>query len=351
MSQPLISVVIPVYNAADYLEQCIYSVLNQSLKEIEVIAVNDGSIDRSGEILDDIAANDSRLRVLHHVNKGVSAARNYALQKANGVWVAFCDADDYYEPNMLEILFTQVQFHNSDWAICNVNSINSDGIKQLRLQKLANSLLEVGEKRALFIEGLMRFHYDNANWNKLYKNSIIQENKIIFSQKMSIWEDLLFNLKYLHFVKKVVLISNPLYNYRILNTGLYSGLKIDLIHQVNLLYLAYNDFAIRESAVDEAIVFQHEISRIAYNEILPYIENRVKSKSNGFFHFVAAYHHELKRLNPEIFNTSHSEIFSIKGIKKKLLRAQAFRLIAIIVAYKAYLSQPYKLKKAINNYC
>jgi glycosyltransferase involved in cell wall biosynthesis len=223
MPSPIISVVIPVYNAAPYLEQCIRSVLGQTFRDLEVIAVNDGSTDTSAAILDALAATDSRLHVFHSPNKRVSATRNFGLEKAGGEWISFCDADDFMEPTMLEELYHGLKSSAADWAICNVNMIRSDGSSKVRLHMLKDGVLDVAANRPLVIEGLMRFYYDNANWNKLFKASIIKEHDLRFEEGMHIWEDLLFNLQYTQFATKAALINQPLYNYRLLDNSLFSG--------------------------------------------------------------------------------------------------------------------------------
>ena len=107
MNNPLVSVVVPVYNVASYLEQCLDSVVNQTYKNLEIILVDDGSTDGSGAICDRYAEQDGRIRVVHKENGGQSSARNIALDMMQGEWVLFVDSDDWIELNTLELLFEQ----------------------------------------------------------------------------------------------------------------------------------------------------------------------------------------------------------------------------------------------------
>ena len=100
MDAPKVSVIVPVYNCEDYIARCIQSLLAQTLREIEIIAIDDGSTDKPGAILDRYAEKDQRLRVFHQKNGGVSAARNKGLQYAQGTYIGFVDGDDYVEPDM-----------------------------------------------------------------------------------------------------------------------------------------------------------------------------------------------------------------------------------------------------------
>lgn len=105
MNNPLVSVVVPVYNVASYLEQCLDSVVNQTYKNLEIILVDDGSTDGSGAICDRYAEKDSRIQVIHKENGGLSSARNVGLERITGEWALFVDSDDWIELNTLELLF------------------------------------------------------------------------------------------------------------------------------------------------------------------------------------------------------------------------------------------------------
>lgn len=127
MNKPKISVIVPVYNKEAYLPQTLDALLGQSFRELEILLVNDGSSDASGAICDDYAARDSRVRVIHQSNRGVSAARNAGLDAARGEYVGFCDADDIPGEDLYETLYGLAQTHNCDVAMVKESVRYADG--------------------------------------------------------------------------------------------------------------------------------------------------------------------------------------------------------------------------------
>ena len=123
----LISIIVPVYNVAEYLTRCLDSILAQTYRNIEIIAVNDGSTDSSGDILDDYSSKYRNIKVIHQKNAGVSMARMRGIDKSNGAWIGFVDADDYIEPEMYEMLYSNAIKHNADISHCGHRLIHLDG--------------------------------------------------------------------------------------------------------------------------------------------------------------------------------------------------------------------------------
>lgn len=117
MEKPKVSVIVPVYNSEKYLNRCVESLIHQTLQEVEIILVNDGSKDGSGEICRKFAQEDSRIVYIEQKNTGVSAARNRGLDVASGEFVMFCDSDDYYEESAAEKLLKLAQNHRADWVL------------------------------------------------------------------------------------------------------------------------------------------------------------------------------------------------------------------------------------------
>ncbi|QNA44994.1 glycosyltransferase family 2 protein [Lacibacter sediminis] len=341
MATPKISIIIPVYNAAGYIEQCIRSVMTQTIKDIEIIAVNDGSTDESKEMLDRLAATDERLLVFHQSNKGVSATRNFGLQQATGSYIGFCDADDWMEPDMLQELYNAITLQNCEWAICNVNMHKEGQPLKVRLQ-LKDEVMDVADDRTGLLHGLMRFYYDYANWNKLFSAAIIRKYQLGFREDMSIWEDLLFNLQYLHYVNRVAVVAKPLYNYRILPTSLYSGQSKDRVPQFNLLYRHFIDLSSDYTSTDEQEAFRKEMARLTYNHLLYEAEVRVRKKTNHFLGVWRGCTLELNRFDTGVFYYSTDELKGIQGIKKNLLLKKQFNLFALIIAVKPLFKKPAK---------
>lgn len=126
MYSDLISVIIPIYKVEKYLSRCVESVLNQTYRCIEVILVDDGSPDRCGEICDAIARKDSRVRVYHKENGGLSDARNYGTERSGGKYITYVDSDDYIAPDYLEYLYDLIQKHNADISCCCMEKTEGD---------------------------------------------------------------------------------------------------------------------------------------------------------------------------------------------------------------------------------
>ena len=119
--EPVLSVIIPVYNREKFLERCVKSVAGSSLQNIEIILIDDGSVDHSGALCDELAEEDERIIVIHQQNAGVSAARNRGLEKARGKYFAFVDSDDYIEPEMYEKMIAAMEDHDADMVCCGIS--------------------------------------------------------------------------------------------------------------------------------------------------------------------------------------------------------------------------------------
>lgn len=174
---PKVSVIIPVYNAEKYLHRCIDSVLSQSFSNFELLLIDDGSNDKSGDICDEYAAKDSRIRVYHKENGGVSSARNVGLNNANGYWITFVDADDWIEPNTL----SNVTFDDKYDVIRIPCNFNSSGKYYQH-----NIILETNKEVIKYL----RHNFCNACWGRLYKKNII--GNIRFNESIRMGEDVLF---------------------------------------------------------------------------------------------------------------------------------------------------------------
>lgn len=174
----LVSIIVPVYNVEDFLEECILSIQKQHYKNFEVLLIDDGSTDNSGKICDIIANNDSRFFVFHKKNEGVSVARNLGLSKAQGDYITFIDPDDKVEPMFLSHLIAKLEENNADCSCCTFYHFSSSKTDIGNPQECIKKSFEA-------IEMLMSEHwYTTVIWNKLFKReSIIRNNKIIEFQK------------------------------------------------------------------------------------------------------------------------------------------------------------------------
>ena len=211
MEKIKVSVIIPVYNTGKFLEKCLESVVNQSLKEIEIICVNDGSTDNSLEILQYFSKKDSRIVVINQKNKGATPSRNRGLGLSSGKYLYFIDSDDYLEERtMLEEIYNKSEKNNLDMVVFdNYDDFKNEKhyIKNLEVQE--NELIDKEE----FLKVLILGKCGIAMWIKVIKKEVFIKNKIIFPEEIFTGEDLLTSLKLVFFSKKIGKINKALYNY------------------------------------------------------------------------------------------------------------------------------------------
>lgn len=212
-----VSVVVPVYNTGKYLEKCIESLVNQTLKEIEIICVDDGSTDNSPQILKEFTKKDSRIKVLTQNNKGQSAARNAGLEIVKGEYIGFLDSDDWADETMFEKLYQNAKSYDSDISMCSINVYDdktgetSAGDPYLTLDLFD----ETFENRAFDYKETLGFIFRICvtPWNKIYKRKFLQGKNLRFIENLN-FEDNVFNLQTLVESDKISLIKEPLVYYR-----------------------------------------------------------------------------------------------------------------------------------------
>lgn len=212
-AQIVVSVIIPVYNAENTLSRMMDSVLRQTLRDIEVIAVDDGSVDKSGEILDQYARSDARVRVIHRENGGAARARNEAMKLARGAYLYFADADDWLDETMLHDMTSFARKHNLQLTICGFYIRTHVGEGREHFVERASDE-RVYEAQRAFREDAYRLFDLNLlypPWNKLYQAAYIRENRCEFPE--TFWDDFPFNLGVLRDVERVGVLRAPLYHF------------------------------------------------------------------------------------------------------------------------------------------
>ncbi len=206
---PKVSVIIPVYNVEGYLRQCLDSVINQSLKDIEIICINDGSTDNSLSILEEYAQKDSRIIIINQKNQGVAAARNKGLEIAQGDYIWFVDSDDYVEQSGLEYVLEVAKENKADIICFGVNDINDSTITPRFTTQYLSKFNICTE-----VELNIKKHFLNNIWDKLFLREFCQSN-IKFPTGIQTAEDGIFNLLCLYREPKYLFINKTLYNYKI----------------------------------------------------------------------------------------------------------------------------------------
>lgn len=228
-----LSVIIPVYNAGENLRKCLDSILIQENVNIEVILINDGSIDNSGEICDFYAENYKNIDVYHISNRGVSEARNLGIKMAKGKYLTFVDADDYIAQNMYERLITIAEEYSLDAVMCNYYRVdqNFNIIEKPVHSVPVNKVLNKSEIKKYILS-----QYYNGNqigiysvWNKIFSKHVIDKNNLIMDKEMYMGEDAWFNFEFFNKANRVSAVEDSYYFYTVNPNSVMHSYRSDLV--------------------------------------------------------------------------------------------------------------------------
>ena len=234
---PKISIIVPAYNAENYIKECIESILNQTLKDIEVIIIDDGSTDNTGVIIDNLCKDDKRVLVIHQNNHGLYATRKIGLSKATGEYIGWVDADDFVDLNMYEMLYENAKLNNSDVCYCDYKWYPK---RTKNKEKWFREYL--GIKDVDYVER------NSQPWNKIVKRELLERLKI--SDKFEKCFDEIY-IEVLLEAQNPISISNQLYNYRVA-VGTMSG--------------SYNNVEHYKSFVTSSIELEKDLSQYYNSE-------------------------------------------------------------------------------------
>lgn len=204
-----LSIIVPVYNVEKYLPKCLESLIKQTLKDIEIICVNDGSMDNSLAILKEFASKDSRIRIIDNQHQGVAKTRNTGIEQSTGEYIGFVDSDDYIDLDFFEKLYNSATKSNSDIAIASI-------LKHKNFFNIYNAKY-TKEETAITIQDKIKLCEDKKHfffyaWNKIYHSGFIKENNIKFSEGQ-IYEDVMFAIKALYYSNKIISVYGTKYHY------------------------------------------------------------------------------------------------------------------------------------------
>lgn len=231
------SVILPVYNVQAYLPECLDSILTQdSDSEYEVILVDDGSRDESGRICDEYAAKHSNIRVIHQVNQGVSSARNVGLAAAAGEYVLFCDPDDFYAPDALAMLDSQLEM-SPDMVVFCAKSFEENGNEK----DMRPALLPNGESGKGYMQRLFQTEqfFPVAVWHYLYRRAFLTKRGLSFQKELTVAEDFDFNFRALDKAETVRGLDSMLYFYRIHNASISRIPSVKNVYTKSQIYAKY----------------------------------------------------------------------------------------------------------------
>lgn len=250
MAEPKVSIIVPVYNTEQYLKQCIDSITSQTLEDIEIIIVDDGSKEECAKLCDQLAATDSRIKVIHKINGGLGFARNSGLEVARGEYVGFVDSDDYVKPPMFEALYTAAAKNNADLAISGTCFVGGNTFSQSgdysEIHYFEEDTVFDGEEIKQLLLGVVGSlpeypedsRYGVSVWKNIFKRSLLCEKNIIFfSERKIISEDTMFMVDYIKHAKKAVGIHGAFYCYRRNEASLSKCYRADRFEKV-LIFLA-----------------------------------------------------------------------------------------------------------------
>lgn len=212
MNQPLVTIIVPVYNVAPYLSQCLESIRTQTYPHFQCILVNDGSTDGSGALCRAAAGGDSRFVLVERENSGVSDARNAALDLAKGEYLQFADGDDYLAPEATATFVHTAQATGCDLAVSHF--IRVAGQRQAQRGHIKTEGVMTRQEYAGHMVKAPANYYYGVLWNKFYRRSMVEASHLRFQRDVSWCEDFLFNLDYIACARLIATIPRPLYYYR-----------------------------------------------------------------------------------------------------------------------------------------
>lgn len=211
----MISIIIPVYNAEKYLNDCINSILNQTYKDIEVLLIDDGSLDNSYAICKQYEKEDCRVSVYHKSNSGVSDTRNYGIERAVGEFISFCDADDVVDMNLYAMLYEAIEKYNVDRVVGGYEFFYDNGNKVYCKPRIKDGRYEANEILSRMIDdGTMSGFLFSGVHNSLFRKKIIEDNRLWFDKNIKYNEDSLFSFQYM-------LNSRSIYSFQSIPTYCY----------------------------------------------------------------------------------------------------------------------------------
>lgn len=324
---PKVSIIVPVYKVEKYLDRCLDSLLHQTLKDIEIILVDDGSPDNCPRMCDEYARKDCRVKVTHKINGGLSSARNAGLDIANGEYIAFVDSDDYTSIEAYDTLYKKAKESNADIVYAGFLFYHEDGTFN---ENFVLNHEYSGEEIATFL-GKMIFDRTSPSesicmsmWNGLYKRQLIESAHCRFvSERECLSEDILFHMMFIPLCKKIVCIPKTFYHYCYNGTSLTRSFNANKIYSNFRLY----ELLIGQMEKFKLMTLEYKIMLLLINNTRGILLKRV---------FLSDFTLKEKRLYCDI-------IYSYPGWKKVLssLKGRKIpipeRIALLIIKYKLFL--------------
>lgn len=240
--RPMVSIIVPIYNAENYLRRCVDSILNQEYTDFELLLVNDGSTDASGDICEEYGDRDPRVIVIQKENTGVSDSRNRALDRARGKYLQFLDSDDWITPDATRLFVRAAEEYGCDMVISDFYRVVGERLST-KGDIEEEGVLTREEFAAHMMENPADFYY-GVLWNKLYRRDIVEEHNLRMDTDINWCEDFMFNLEYIRYAKVFYALHAPIYYYVKRKGSLASqGINISKTVKMKLnVFEYYNNF-------------------------------------------------------------------------------------------------------------
>ena len=240
--RPMVSIIVPIYNAENYLRRCVDSILNQEYTDFELLLVNDGSTDASGDICEEYGDQDPRVIVIQKENTGVSDSRNRALDRARGKYLQFLDSDDWITPDATRLFVRAAEEYGCDMVISDFYRVVGERLST-KGDIEEEGVLTREEFAAHMMENPADFYY-GVLWNKLYRRDIVEEHNLRMDTNINWCEDFMFNLEYIRYAKVFYALHAPIYYYVKRKGSLASqGINISKTVKMKLnVFEYYNNF-------------------------------------------------------------------------------------------------------------
>ena len=283
--KPKVSIIVPVYNCEKYLSEALESLLNQSMQEIEIIVVNDGSTDNSSHIANKYKDIDNRVKIINQDNQGVSSARNNGLQIAGGDYIGFIDGDDYIEIDYYEKLYNVAIKNNCDIVMCDWKSVLNGRENRLNLPFKKNKILDKRYIEKNIYPYFIENDSLNSVCNKIFSNKLIKENKIIFPIGVQLGEDGAFNVRAITYSDNIYYLDYCGYYYReVEGSATRNVIKKDYFKRALEVYNnklnEYEKWPIKEEEIQrlKAIKFLNTVISLTYIYFVPNESNKLKDR-------------------------------------------------------------------------
>ena len=311
MNKVKVSIIVPVYNVEAYLEKCLDSLVNQTLKDIEIIVVNDGSPDNSQKVIDKYSKKYKNVKSFIKKNGGLSDARNYGIEKACGEYIAFLDSDDYVTVDMYQEMYSKAKSNNFDMVVCDLNYVYENGNT-----KRVNSNIE---KDTNDIKSVMLNMYPAA-WNKIFKKELMDKG-VRF--KKGVWfEDVEFIYRLLPYINNIGVVHKPFNQYVQRVGSITSTINKKLYHYIdnwNGIVDYYKENKLYDKYKLELeycyvryiyATFIKQASRYGYNDYIEAVDTAIKNVNNIFpkYHKNKYFYKSLKGIYLLLFNRKMAKI-------------------------------------------